>query len=52
MVICNGFCSDQPHFGTRDQMAAEKYVHEVVLRLKHVLELPVDAYTPPVPPWD
>jgi hypothetical protein len=31
---------------------AEKYVHEVVCHLEEYLGLPVDAYTPPVPPWD
>jgi hypothetical protein len=32
--------------------AAQKYVREVVYHLKGVLEVPVDAYTPQVPPWD
>jgi hypothetical protein len=45
--MCVGSGEDVPKF----KEAAIMYVKEVVDHLEEVLRLPVDAYTPPVPPW-
>jgi hypothetical protein len=46
--ICVGSGEEMPV----SKEAAKLYVQEVTSDLSEVLELPVDAYRPPVPPWN
>jgi hypothetical protein len=45
--LCEGTGEEIPVF----KEAAMMYVQEMVSHLEEALKLPVDAYTPPVPPW-